>query len=321
MRRVLVLGGTGWLGREIAARAVAAGAEAVCVARGRSGAVPAGARLVAADRTGPGAYDALEGEWDEVVELSYAPGLVGPALEALADRARHWTLVSTVSVYRRHDVPGADESADVVEPDGLADYGQAKVAAERATAAAVGDRLLVVRPGLIVGPGDLSDRFGYWPARLSRGGRVLAPVNAGGHVQAIDVGDLAGWVVEAGSRGLTGTVDAVGEAVPWDAFLAGVAAAVGFDGELVRADDDWLVAQDVGYWAGPRSLPLWLPASQVALAQRSGAAFRAAGGVARPLAETVVRTLDDERSRGVDRPRRAGLAADEEAGLLRSLGR
>jgi len=316
MRRVLVLGGTGWLGREIAARAVAGGAEVVCLARGRSGEAPAGARLVVADRSEPTAYDALDGPWDDVVELSHAPALVEPAIAALAGRARHWTLVSTVSVYRRHDVPGADESAEVVEPEDLTDYGQAKVAAERATAAVLGDRLLVVRPGLIAGPGDPSDRFGYWPARLSRGGRVLAPANVGGYVQVIDVGDLAAWTADAGRRGLTGTVDAVGESHRWDDFLATVARVTAFDGEVVAADDDWLVAHDVGYWAGPRSLPLWLPGSEAALARRSNAAFRAAGGVVRPLAETVARALDDERSRGVDRPRRSGLAADEETELL-----
>ena len=314
-----MLGGTGWLGREVAARAVADGAEVVCVARGRSGTVPMGARLVAGDRAEPGAYDALDGEWDEVVELSYALALVEPALAALADRARHWTLVSTVSVYRRHDVPGADESAEVVEPDDLTDYGQAKVAAERATAAALGDRLLVVRPGLIAGPGDPSDRFGYWPARLSRGGRVLAPVNVGGYVQVIDVGDLAGWTVDAGRRGLTGTVDAVADGHPWDDFMATVARVTGFDGEVVTVDDDRLLEHDVRYWAGPRSLPLWLPGAEAALARRSNAAFRAAGGVVRPLAETVARALDDERARGVDRPRRAGLAADDEARLLELL--
>jgi 2'-hydroxyisoflavone reductase len=191
MRRILVLGGTAWLGHEIARAALDDGAEVVCLARGESGAVPAGVRLVTADRTAPGAYDALTGEWDDVVELSHDLGLVVPALEALAGRARHWTLVSTVSVYATNDEPGADESAAVVDPVDLTDYGQAKVAAERATAEHVGDRLLVARPGLIVGPGDPSDRFGYWPARLDHDGPVLAPTAAGRFVQVIDVADLA----------------------------------------------------------------------------------------------------------------------------------
>ena len=129
VRRVLVLGGTGWLGREVTRAAVESGADVVCLARGESGAVADGAELERADRLQPGAYDAVTGDWDEVVELAHAPDLVGPALDALADRAAHWTLVSTVSVYADDAEPDADESAALVEPDDLSEYGAAKVAA------------------------------------------------------------------------------------------------------------------------------------------------------------------------------------------------
>ncbi|QXT63296.1 NAD-dependent epimerase/dehydratase family protein [Tessaracoccus palaemonis] len=321
MTRVLILGGTGWLGAEIARGWVAAGADVTCLARGASGDVPEGARLVRADRREPGTYDALDGEWDEVVELSYEPDLVEPALRALADRARHWTLVSTVSVYARSDEPDADESAELVEPADLAQYPDAKVAAERATASRIGDRLLIARPGLIVGPGDPSDRFGYWMARLARGGRALAPVAVGRYVQVIDVADLACWVVEAGDRGLTGAFDVVGESVPMEEFFRAACEVAGFDPQdLVHVADEHLLARDVRYWAGPRSLPLWIPAEDTGFARRSGAAFRAAGGRVRPLAETLRRTLADEVARGVDRARRSGLTAAEEAAVLDALG-
>lgn len=316
MRRVLVLGGTAWLGREIARAAVADGDEVVCLARGDSGPAPDGARLVRADRTLPGAYDALAGDWDEVVEIAYAPGIVGSALDALADRAAHWTLVSTVSVYARDDEPGADESAALVEPSDLTAYPDAKVAAERATAAHVGDRLLLARPGLIVGPGDPTDRFGYWPARLHRGGRVLAPDPAGRAVQVVDVADLARWVVDAGRTGATGPVNAVGSSVALEGFLDLVAGVTGFDGELVPADDAWLTGHDVRYWAGPRSLPLWLPADATGFARRGDAAFAATGGRSRPLADTIARVLADEVARGTGRARRSGLDAADEAALL-----
>lgn len=319
MRRILVLGGTAWLGREIAQSALDAGAEVVCLARGTSGAVPDGARLVRADRTRPGAYDALDGEWDDVVELSYDLPLVESALDALAGRARHWTFVSTVSVYAKNDEPGADESAAVVEPADLSDYGQAKVAAERGTADRVGDRLLVARPGLIVGPGDPSDRFGYWPARLSRGGQVLAPRAEGRFVQVVDVGDLAAWVVRAGQDGVTGTVNAVGDVHTFAELLSHARAVTGFDGDVVEADDSWLLDHDVRYWAGSRSLPLWIPVEDSGFAQRSNHAFRASGGTVRPLADTIRRVLDDEVRLGVDRERRSGLAARDEAGLLATL--
>ncbi|MEE6296000.1 NAD-dependent epimerase/dehydratase family protein [Georgenia wangjunii] len=316
MRRVLVLGGTAWLGREIARAAVADGAEVVCLARGTSGVAPEGARLVVADRTSAGAYDGLEGEWDEVVELAYSPDLVTSALDALADRARHWTLVSSVSVYRSNDEPGADESADLVEPVDLTEYADAKVAAERAAAARLGQRLLVARPGLIVGPGDPSDRFGYWPARLDRGGRVLAPPTAGRFVQVIDVTDLAEWIVRAGRAAETGAVNAVGSSQTFDELLAQIAAVTGFAGEVVRVDDAWLLSQDVHHWAGLRSLPLWLPEDAPGFAQRSDAAYRAAGGRTRPLPETIARVLSDERARGLARSRRCGLTPEEEADLL-----
>lgn len=320
MRRVLVLGGTAWLGREIARAAIADGDEVVCLARGDSGPVPPGARLVRADRTRPDAYDDLAGDWDEVVEIAYVPGMVAAALDALADRTAHWTLVSTVSVYARDDAPEADEAAALVEPADLTSYPEAKVAAERATAARLGGRLLVARPGLIVGPGDPTDRFGYWPARLHRGGRVLVPAAAGRAVQVVDVADLARWIVDAGRARVTGAVNAVGGSVALDAFLAQVARATGFDGELVPAGDAWLVDHDVRYWAGPRSLPLWLPADATGFARRSSAAFTAAGGRSRPLAETIARVLADEVARGTTRERRSGLDAREEATLLALLG-
>jgi len=160
------------------------GAVVLCLARGDSGAVPEGAHFVQADRTLTGAYDRLDGEWDEFIELANELDLVESALDALADRARHWIMVATVSAYGRNDEPGAVETTEPVEPaeraetDGPTDYAQAKVAAEPASTARVGDRLLIARPGLIVAPGDPSDRFGYWPARLRRGGRVLAPTTA-----------------------------------------------------------------------------------------------------------------------------------------------
>jgi 2'-hydroxyisoflavone reductase len=319
VRRVLILGGTGWLGREIARAAVAGGAEVVSIARGESGAAPVGVRFVRADRRASEAYEALKGEWDEVIELAYEPALVGSALDALADYAHHWTLISSVSVYRRNDEPGTDESAELVEPEDLTDYAQAKVAAERATASRLRDRLLIVRPGLIAGPGDPSDRFGYWMARLHRGGRVLTSTTAGRYVQAIDVADLAEWIVEAGGMGLTGVVNAVGKSHELETFLADVRSVTGFTGEFVAADDQWLRERDVRYWAGPRSLPLWLPRSDAAFAERSDAAYVVAGGVARPLRDTIARVLEDEVARGAERPRRSGLSAGEEIDLLEQI--
>jgi 2'-hydroxyisoflavone reductase len=327
MREVLVLGGTGWLGHEIARQAVADGADVTCLARGSGGGAPDGAALVRSDRTLPGAYDAVahvDHEWDEVVELATAPDLVEGALDALAERARHWTLISSVSVYAQDDEPEADESAELVavgERPGPDDYAGQKAWAERTSSSRLGDRLLVVRPSLIVGPGDPSDRLGWWPAQLLRGGRVLAPTTKGRWAQLIDVADLAAWVVLAGRERLHGVVTAAGEPLPLAEVLEEARVAAGTDAEFVPVDDAWLLERDVRWWAGPRSIPLWLPLEASGFARRSTAAFRAAGGTTRPLAETMARVRDDELARGLDRVRRAGLAPDETAALLRELGR
>ena len=122
---------------------------------------------------------------------------------------------------------------------------------ERAGTARVGDKILIARPGLILGPGDLSDRFGYWPARLRHGGRVLAPTTADRFEQVIDVGDLATWIFAAGISGVTGIVNAVGESHAFDNFLSEVSDVAGFAGELVAVDNAWLLGHDVHYWAGP----------------------------------------------------------------------
>ena len=319
MRRVLILGGSGWLGRRIAERALESGDEVTCLARGESGPVPEGARHLRVDRRDTGAYDVASGDWDEVVELAHAPDLVRPALAGLARTAAHWTLVSSVSVYADADQPGADETAALVDPTNPDRYADAKVLAERTSADALGDRLLIARPGLIVGPGDPSGRFGYWPARFGRGGTVLAPETEGRFAQVIDVDDLSAWLHRAGANGITGPVNAVGDVIPFAELLSTAASVAGFTGDLLHADDETLLAHSVDYWAGPESLPLWLPASAVGFCQRSSSAYRRSGGTATPLGETMRRVLDDELARGAERTRKSGLDPRRERQIIESL--
>ncbi|MES2093641.1 MAG: NAD-dependent epimerase/dehydratase family protein [Actinomycetota bacterium] len=319
MTKTLILGGTGWLGREIATQLVALGDDVICLARGESGPAADGARLIRADRNDADAYDVVCTEsWDDVIELSSEPAMVAGALAKLAAVASHWTLVSTVSVYASHKVPGANETAELLEPVDRGEYGQQKVAAERVSLLAVGDRLLIARPGLIAGPGDDSDRFGYWVGRfaLAGDGPVLCPLVADRDVQVIDVRDLAGWMIRSGRGGLVGTIDAVGDRHSLGEMLDAAADAAGYTGTRVEASDDWMKGHGVEHWAGSRSLPLWLPVAASALMKRDNSAFHRAGGVLRNLASTLADTLADERRRGLERGRQAGLTRADELTLI-----
>lgn len=321
MANILILGGTAWLGRTIAEHAIAAGHDVTCAARGQSGEAPAGAHFVPVDRTVPGALDPLaEQRWDHVVELAWDPTVVRAGLDALADRAAHWTLVSSISVYDGDLGPGADESHPLLAPDPDGDYGAQKVHAETLSTEALGDRLLVVRPGLIVGPGDPSGRFGYWPGRFALaaadGEPVLVPPTDDAWAQVIKADDLAAFILQAATDARTGPVDATGLPVPLAEVLDAAAAAAGFTGERRSPTAAWLLEHDVAYWAGPRSLPLWLPTEMPGFARRDTARFQAWGGTTRPLAETVTRVLADERARGLDRERRSGLTRPQERLLI-----
>lgn len=320
-RRVLVLGGTRWLGRAIAAGHVARGAEVVCLARGASGVVPDGAHLVVGDRDRADAYDALEGEWHEVVDVARTPLHASGALDELADRAQHWTFVSSVSAQRVEGAPvGADEDDDLVAEDASgAEYGGAKAWIERVARERLGARLAIVRPGLIGGPGDESDRFGYWVGRLALAGdgSVLVPARDQ-PTQTIDVRDLAAFVVErAPARG--DVVNAIGAEMTLHSLIAIAQELSGHTGELVLATDAELEALGVGHWSGPRALPLTLPEAIASHAQRSSARYRAAGGQQRPVRETLEAALVDERERGLDRDSESRLSRADELAAIDSL--
>jgi 2'-hydroxyisoflavone reductase len=326
MGRWLVLGGTRFLSHAVVAEALGRGHEVVCAARGESGPVPEGATLVVVDRDVPGSLDALRGErFDAVVDVArMSCTWVHDALAALGPTAGHWTFVSTINVYADAAAVGQGVDAPLVAPLGSGDgasgpdvYGGLKVAGENAVRAAVGDRALVVRAGLICGPGDLSDRFGYWPARFARGGRAVVPDAPDQPMQIVDVRDLAAWLVGAGERGLTGTFDGSGPRTTLGTLLDEIAAAVGApDLERVPVAPAVLAAAGVGPWAGPRSLPLWLPASHAGIGARDTAPAAAAGLRCRPAGDTARAALDHERALGLARERRAGLAPADEAALL-----
>jgi nucleoside-diphosphate-sugar epimerase len=332
MSKVLVLGGTSWLGATVAATALADGHEVTCLARGQSGPVPAGARLVTADRDDPGAYAALphSEDWDLVVDVARQPGHVRGAVRALSARARNWVFVSSASVYARHDEPGAGEGAALLpalasDTATVEEYGEAKIACEQAVVGARGPAALIVRSGLIVGHGDPTERFGYWPGRFALaaedGRPVLVPVRRDRAVQWVDVEDLAHWVLDAGLSGVTGVYNAAGGSVPLGVVLDAAARAADFRGPVLAASDDDLRAAGVEEFMGPRSLPLWIADPDwCGFLDRDASRAHAAGLRQRPLADTMADALAWERLLGLDRDRsRAGLDRAEELALISRL--
>jgi nucleoside-diphosphate-sugar epimerase len=319
--RLLILGGTQFLGRALAIDACAAGHAVTCAARGISGTVPAGARLVKVDRdTADGLAPLADESFDAVIDVSRHPGQVRRAVAALKHRAAHWTFVSTGSVYADSRTPGQRAgSAPLKAPTGPeiehgteATYGNAKLACEQA----VGTDAFICRAGLIVGPEDPTGRFTYWPARLARGGEVLAPGMFDDLVQFVDVRDLARWIVRCAETRCIGCYDGVGVPLSRGEFLTKCAHAIGANCTFTWVDQDFLASQDVRRWAGPRSLPLWLPLPDFGgFLTRDSAPAREAGLTARSLDETIRDTLFWHS--GADVPL-SGLTADEEAAVLKA---
>ncbi|NJC22504.1 nucleoside-diphosphate-sugar epimerase [Arthrobacter pigmenti] len=320
--RILVLGGTVFLSRAVAAAALQAGHDVTCFARGTHGPPPPGARFVQGDRDGEDAYSDLREKWDAVVDVTSEPRHASEAATALGSDAGHWTFVSSCSVYADQGTPGQDESAAILSaydgegPAPREKYGEAKVACEQVYASALGGRALIIRPGLICGAGDGSDRFGYWPARLARGGTVIAPDIRNAATQTIDVRDLAAWIVRSAEAGLTGRFNALGPSVSFGDLLTRVAEITGFTGEFRWCAPSWLARQGVSYWAGPDSLPHWLPEGFEGFATRSAAAALRNGLILRSVDDTIREVLDDELDRGLDRERKSGLTPGTEQRLV-----
>jgi nucleoside-diphosphate-sugar epimerase len=326
--RLLLLGGTAWLGHRIAATALERGHRVTCLARGDG--IPDGATLVRADRDDPAALEAVARErWDAVIDVARQPGHVRRAVAALEPVAERYLFVSSCSVYASQARVGADESEPTFEPleadvmESPEDYGRAKVACERAVLEGFGaERSLIARAGLIGGPGDPSGRTTYWPWRFSHpstaGGPVLVADAPDLPTAVIDVRDLAAWLVEAAAGARSGVMNAMGRPLPLPDHLELVQSLAGHRGRVVAAPEPWLIEHGVAQWSGPRSLPLWLADPDwYGMNARSIDRALAAGLVLRPLEQTVRDILTEQSAPPVG----AGLSDDDERGLLSELDR
>lgn len=328
--RTLILGGTAWLGRHVAEAALDQGHEVVCLARGASGDVPEGVGFVRADRDHPTAYDGVAGQhWDLVVDVARQPGQVRRAVTALEGSSDRYVFVSSGNAYAEHRDIGRDETSALMPPlDGdvmedMESYGPAKVACEQHVLTTFGaERSIIARAGLIGGPGDHSDRSGYWPLRFRHpsrdDGSVLVPDALTERTQLIDVRDLASWLVTAGTDKVAGVFNAAGEILSLEEHLRTAQEVAGHRGEPVLVEPAWLRARGVEPWMGEKSLPLWIDDPDWAgFSALDTSRARAAGLATRPLRDTLEDTLRWELSRDLGRSsRRAGLSDPDERSLL-----
>jgi 2'-hydroxyisoflavone reductase len=302
--RVLVLGGSWFVGRVVVADAVARGYDVTVFNRGRSGSVPEGAVVLRGNRELMADVRRLAeaGPWDVVIDVAGSvPAVVSQSARVLADTAGRVAFVSTISAYRDWPHAPVDESSPLWEGDPAQDpgtrrwdpdaYGPLKVGCELAWQEAVGDdRLLILRPHVVLGPYEYVGRLPWWLDRMRQGGHVLAPA-PDRSIQPVDVRDLSQFLHDLTARGVTGIFNV---AAPMDretycdmlrACAGAVAGQADQPAELVWVDEDWLVAQGVTQWT---ELPLWRNAA--APWAMSTARAAAAGLVCRPLVETVTDT-------------------------------
>lgn len=329
--KVLVLGGTLFLGRHVVETALDRGDEVTLFNRGLTNpGLFLEVEKLQGDRDGD--LDALKGRsWDAVVDTSgYVPRVVRSTAEVLADAVERYAFVSSVSVYADMSRPGLDESAPVLELSDGSDenvkenYGALKVGCERVVQEVFGDRSILVRAGLIVGPHDPTNRFTYWVTRMAEGGRVLAPEPRDQPVQFVDARDLSAWMLNGLESSTMGAYNVTGPGVPItiEDTLHGIRAALSSKADLVWVDEDFLVKESVQPWT---ELPLWLapgsnPDHRGFLALDNRRALDA-GLRFRPLSETVRDTLASADSEEVQHTTpsgvgRAGLDPEREAELL-----
>jgi 2'-hydroxyisoflavone reductase len=324
---ILILGGTRFLGRALVHSAQSRGHTLSLFNRGKTnpGLFPEVERI-----TGDRAIDLspLQGRtWDAVIDTcGYEPAVVRRSAQQLAHAVNLYVFISTLSVYADVSQPGTAEDAPVAQlPPGagetfsMENYGPLKALCEQAAEGALPGRVLTIRPGLIVGEYDPTDRFSYWPWRVAQGGQVLAPGRPGQSTQFIDVRDLADWTIRMVETGQTGIYNATGpqSPLPMGDLLETCRRVSSADARITWLSEEFLLANRVQPWT---ELPLWLPESDPSLAGMGRIDIRKALGsglIFRPLEDTIQSTLAWVNSRPASHEWQAGLSREREAELLR----
>jgi 2'-hydroxyisoflavone reductase len=332
--RLLILGGTGFIGPHQVRYALERGHEVTIFNRGRSApGVFDGVEELIGDRAAND-YASLRGRtWDAVIDNSAsqatAPQWVREASAALRDSVGQYLFISTRSVYRDLSMVPATVDAPLYTPETTPNwsegrpypYGLAKALAEGEAQRAFGERLTIVRPGLIVGPGDDTDRFTYWPVRIARGGEILVPGDGEDRVQVIDVRDLCEWCVRLCEDGTTGRYMGIGPANgrSMAEMVYGIAAVTSEPLSWTWVPREFLAEHRVRPYA---EMPVWRPGTPgfEGFARFDLTREVATGLTFRTLADTAQATLEFHRSRPAERRAelRSGLSAEREAEVLRA---
>lgn len=322
---ILILGGTAFLGIQLVNSSLKKNHDVTIFTRGlRNPDIFPDIEKLKGDRAGD--LSVLKGrKFDCVIDTSgHLPGVVRNSAELLKDNAEHYTFISSISAYKDFSENGINEEYESAElTDGndkemtMENYGALKALCEKAVDEVFGTRSLNIRPGLIVGENDWSDRFTYWIHRINKGGKVIAPGSGKSHTQFINVKDLADWIIKMSEEKKSGLYNATGPEHPLtlEMLFDECKKVTGSDAEIVWVNEKFVLEENVTPWM---ELPLWVPEDQQGVNNVDISKALNAGLKFRPLETTIKETLAYDKSR-INHTFRAGLKPEREKELLNKL--
>ena len=323
--KILIIGGTRFLGRHLVNSARARGHEVTLFNRGKTNPeLFRNVGIIRGDREKD--LDQLSGQWDAVIDTcGYFPRIVKMSAEALKNKVEKYVFISSISVYSDFKKIGINESDPVgkIEDETMEEitgesYGPLKALCEKCVQDVFGIEALIVRPGLIVGPHDSTDRFTYWPVRIARGGDVLVPEGPNALTQIIDVRDLSDFIVHLIEQNVSGVFNATGEPLTLETLFETCKQVSGSDANFKYASVEFLNKNNVEPWS---DMPAWIPETdeEKGFARVDVSKAMQAGLVFSPLAETVKDTIVWASEIPSDHKWKAGLTEAREKELLELL--